>query len=58
MAIEVKGTSKPRYRDISGLQAFLGEYPQAAAGLLIHCGNEIKRLDQKIPAIPWTMLTG
>jgi hypothetical protein len=58
MAVEVKSTINPGYRDISGLQAFLSEHPNAAAGLLVHSGREIKRLDKKILAIPWTMLTG
>jgi predicted AAA+ superfamily ATPase len=58
MAVEVKSTINPGYRDISGLQAFLSEHPNAAAGLLVHSGREIKRLDNKILAIPWTMLTG
>jgi predicted AAA+ superfamily ATPase len=58
MVVEVKSTNNPGYRDISGLQAFLSEHPDAAAGLLVHSGREIKRLDKKILAIPWTMLTG
>jgi len=58
MAVEVKATNNPGYRDIAGLQAFLCEHPEAAAGLLLHSGGEIKRLDEKILAIPWTMLTG
>jgi uncharacterized protein len=58
MAIEVKTTANPGYRDILGLQAFLVEHPQAAAGLLLHSGTAIKRLDEKIMAVPWSMLTG
>jgi hypothetical protein len=58
MAVEVKSTNNPGYRDIAGLQAFLGEHPRAAAGLLLHSGPDIKRLDEKILAIPWSMLTG
>jgi hypothetical protein len=27
-------------------------------GLLLHKGNAIKRLDEKILAVPWTLLTG
>ena len=58
MAIEVKATDNPGYRDTAGLRTFLSEHPQAAAGLLVHGGHEIKRLDEKIMAIPWTMVTG
>jgi len=58
MAVEVKATNNPGYRDIAGLQIFLAEHPEAAAGLLLHSGTDIKRLDKKILAVPWTMLTG
>jgi hypothetical protein len=59
--------TNPGYRDITGLQAFLptpvpqvqvGEHPAARAGLLLHRGSAIQRLDEKILAIPWSMLTG
>jgi hypothetical protein len=58
MAVEVKATRDPGYRDIFGLQAFLDVHPSAAAGLLLHGGTETKRLDKKILAVPWSMLTG
>jgi hypothetical protein len=58
MAVEVKATNKPGYGDITGLQVFLAEHPGASAGLLLHSGAEIKRLDEKILAVPWSMLTG
>lgn len=58
MAVEVKATNNPGFRDIAGLQAFLSEHQGAMAGLLLHSGGDIKRLDKKILAIPWTMLTG
>ncbi len=57
-AVEVKATNNPGYRDIAGLQAFLGEHPGAVAGILLHSGREIRRLDKKIMALPWTLLTG
>lgn len=57
-AIEVKSTRNPGYGDISGLQAFLKEYPSASAGVLLHHGRAIQRLSEKILAIPWTMITG
>jgi len=58
MAVEVKTTNNPGYRDIAGLQSFLNEHKGAKAGLLLHSGRDIKRLDEKILAIPWTMVTG
>jgi hypothetical protein len=58
LGIEVKRTTQPGYGDIAGLRAFLAEHPQATGGLLLHGGNEIRRLDEKIVAAPWTMITG
>ena len=58
MAVEVKHTDKPGYGDVAGLQSFLKEHPRTAAGLLIHSGRETRRLDEKILAVPWTVLTG
>lgn len=58
MAVEVKTTNNPGYRDIAGLQSFLNEHKGAKAGLLLHSGRDIKRLDEKILAVPWTMVTG
>lgn len=58
IAVEVKTTQNLGYGDIAGLQAFLEEHPGAAAGLLLHNGAEIRRLDKKILAVPWSMLTG
>jgi len=57
-AIEVKSTRNPGYGDTAGLRAFLEEHPSASAGLLVHSGRNIKRLSEKILAIPWTMITG
>jgi len=58
LAIEVKRTTHPGYGDAAGLRAFLAEYPQAVGGLLLHTGREIRRLDEKIIAAPWTMVAG
>jgi hypothetical protein len=58
LAIEVKRTANPGYGDTAGLRAFLAEFPQAAGGLLLHSGREVRRLDEKIIAAPWTAITG
>ena len=58
IAVEVKTTLHPGYGDIAGLQAFLQEHPGASAGLLLHSGSDIRRLDEKVLAVPWSMLTG
>jgi len=57
LAIEVKRSDNPGYGDAAGLRAFLSEYPNASGGLLVHGGREIRRLDEKILAIPWTVVT-
>ena len=57
-AIEVKMTDNPGYRHAEGLRAFLQEHPTASAGLLLHSGTSVVRLDEKIVAAPWTMVTG
>ena len=57
LAFEVKLTTNPRFGDADGLRLFLSEN-QAVGGVLFHGGQEIKRLDERIVALPWTMLTG
>jgi uncharacterized protein len=58
LPVEVKLTQKPGYDDAKNLRLFLENYNNADAGLLITCGQEIKRLGSKIMAVPWPMLTG
>ncbi|MBI3459988.1 hypothetical protein HY009_03555 [Candidatus Acetothermia bacterium] len=55
--MEVKLAQRPRYADVGGLVTFLREYPEARAGLLVHTGQEIRRLDEKIIAVPWHWLS-
>lgn len=58
IAFEVKATDNPGYRHADGLRKFVAEHTSAVAGVLLHGGNDIRRLDEKIVAVPWTMLTG
>jgi predicted AAA+ superfamily ATPase len=58
VGIEVKMTDAPGYRHAAGLVRFLGEHPQAVGGILLHGGQQIRRLDEKIVAVPWSLLTG
>ena len=58
LGIEVKMTDAPGYRHAAGLVKFLGEHPQAAGGILLHGGQQIRRLDERIVAVPWSLLTG
>lgn len=58
LAVEVKLSNQPKYADAESLRLFLDEYPETAAGLLVHTGTEIKRLHEKIVAVPWVLLGG
>jgi hypothetical protein len=45
------------------LVKFLDQHPQAVGaqalgGILLHGGQQIRRLDEKIVAVPWSLLTG
>lgn len=56
LAVEAKLATTPRYEDTRGLLAFLEEYPETRAGIVVHTGSEIKRLHEKIIALPWYLL--
>lgn len=58
LAFEVKLTAKPGYHDTENLRAYLDQHPQAAGGILIHCGDEIRRIRQNILAVPWRLISG
>lgn len=58
LAIEVKMTENPRYQHTAGLRSFLEAHPNAQGGVLLHGGREIRYLDERIIALPWTLLTG
>jgi len=56
LAIETKLTQNPSFNDAKNLLTFIGEYPQAIRGLLLHSGNSIKWLHSKVLALPWWWL--
>ena len=56
LAIEVKGTATPRYQHAEGLRSFLEAHPHAQGGILLHQGDSVRYLHDRILAIPWTML--
>ena len=58
IAVEVKLSSSPSYKDTAGLKSFLEEYPETLIGIVVHTGKEIKYLGKKILAIPWAMFAG
>jgi len=58
LAIEVKLAAKPHYQDTVNLRAYLDQQPQAVGGILVHSGDEIRRISQNILAVPWRMICG
>ncbi len=54
LAIKVKATTRPRIRDITGLQLFRQEYrDRFVGGLLLHAGSKVEWLADGILAAPW-----
>jgi len=58
VAMEVKLSTSARHRDCEGLKLFLKEYPETSCAVLVYAGGEIKQLDKRIVALPWTLLCG
>ena len=56
LAIECKLSNRPRFEDARSLSLFLNDYPECAIGVVVHTGNEIVRLGERIIALPWTTL--
>ena len=54
LPIEVKATRRPSPSDARHLSTFLSEYPDQTAGaLLLHAGETVERLGERIVAAPW-----
>jgi uncharacterized protein len=58
VGFECKLTARPGFEDAKTLTLFLKEYPECAAGVVVHTGSEVVRLGRRIVALPWTLLTG
>lgn len=58
VAFEVKLAESVGYGDTAGLRAFMDEYPECAAGVIVYGGSEIRVLGHGIVALPWTVLAG
>lgn len=57
LAIEVKASTRVNPADANGLEAFLDEYADVAAGgLLLHGGEETFPLSRRVLAAPWWRL--
>lgn len=56
IGVEVKLRPDPGFRDTAGLRAFLGAHPEATCGLLVHTGDRMGHLADRIIAVPWHLL--
>jgi len=55
VAFECKLSARARFEDAKTLNAFLDDYSECTAGVLVYTGNEIVRLGKRIIALPWTV---
>ena len=54
LPIEVKATTRPRFRETANLRAFRSQYPeQSKAGLLLHGGDLLDWIAPGVLAAPW-----
>jgi predicted AAA+ superfamily ATPase len=58
LPIEVKLAESVRFSDAAHLRTFMAEYPEANVGVVVYAGTQVRYLDERIVAIPWTLLTG
>jgi predicted AAA+ superfamily ATPase len=59
LPIEVKTSRSIGKRDLRGLKAFLGEYPDGAPfGIVLYAGQEWLRPARNVVAIPWATFLG
>ena len=56
IAIEVKNGSRLQKNDLIGLKAFIESSPKCKAGILAYNGNDILKVDDKIWAVPMSLL--
>jgi predicted AAA+ superfamily ATPase len=55
-AIEVKSGSRWQADDLNGLKAYLASDPNCFAGILAYNGTRVTQLDDRLWAIPLTLL--
>ncbi len=56
VAIEVKATSHPKHSHADALKTFMNEYPNCVAAAVVHLGDEMEQLGERIFSIPLRML--
>jgi len=58
VAIEVRLARSAGFGDAAGLRTFMNEYPECVCGVVVHAGDEVRALGERIVGIPWSMLAG
>lgn len=58
VACEIKMSDAVTFADAEGIRIFLAEHPKNAVGFVIYRGKEIRRLDEKIVALPLSLILG
>ncbi|MBI3537302.1 MAG: ATP-binding protein [Chloroflexi bacterium] len=58
VAFEIKMSDQVSFADADGLRLFLEEHPKAVSGAIIYRGQEIRRLHERIVALPLSMILG
>lgn len=58
VALEIKMSERVSFADADNLRLFLAEHSRTAVGAVIYQGNEIKRLDENIVALPLSVILG
>src|SRR3989338_256571 len=56
IAIEVKNSSRWQERDLTGIKAYLSSSKRCRAAIFAYNGNEVVKLENKIVAVPISML--
>lgn len=58
LAIEIELATTARFSDRDTLARFMTDNPETVAGVVVYAGGEIKRLSERIVAVPWSVLAG
>lgn len=58
VACEIKRSDTVTFSDAEGIRTFLAEHPKNAVGIVIYRGKEIKHLDERIVALPLSLILG
>ena len=54
LPIEVKATARPSSGDLASMRAFMDDLSdRAPGGVLLHCGEEVFRIADRVLAAPW-----